>query len=82
MQANFSDTQCNADFISEACYLSKQKRTRIPLRTSVSTHAFDLVHCDVWGPFAKLTIQRHHYFLTIVDDYSRMTWLYLFTHKT
>lgn len=69
MKAHIPDTQCNVDLICEAYYLSNKKRASFPLRTSVSSHVFVLVHFDVWGPFAKPIVQGHHYFLTIVDDY-------------
>ena len=32
---------------------------------------------DVWGPFSILTTAGHRYFLTIVDDASRATWVFL-----
>lgn len=40
-----------------------------------SKHSFGLVHFDVWGPFKHVTIYRQRYFLTVVDDFSRFTWL-------
>ena len=45
-------------------------------------HCFDLVHCDLWGPFSVPTIDNCKYFLTIVDDFSRSTWVYLLKHKS
>ena len=43
---------------------------------------FDLVHCDLWGPFSVPTIEGYKYFLTIVDDYFRCTWVYLLKSKS
>ena len=43
---------------------------------------FDLIHCDLWGPFSTLTIDGYKYFLTIVDDFSRCTWIYLMKTKS
>lgn len=43
---------------------------------------FDLIHCDVWGLFSQSTYDGKVYFLTIVDDNSRFTWLYLLTTKS
>ena len=45
-------------------------------------HAFDLIHWDVWGPFAKATHDGFRYFLIIVDDATRSTWVYLMKSKT
>lgn len=35
----------------EICQLSKQVRLSFPTSSSVSQEIFDLVHCDVWGPY-------------------------------
>lgn len=43
---------------------------------------FELIHRDVWGPFSTASSSGAYYFLTIVDDYTRCTWLYLMKTKT
>ena len=43
---------------------------------------FDLIHCDVWGPFHTPTYHGKRFFLSLVDDHSRFTWVYLMTHKS
>ncbi|XP_070036827.1 uncharacterized protein LOC142166560 [Nicotiana tabacum] len=42
-----------------------------------STNAFNLMHIDVWVPYKNATFDGNKYFLTIVDDFTRMTWLFL-----
>ena len=37
---------------------------------------------DVWGPFSILTSNGYKYFLTIVDDASRATWIFLLKAKS
>ena len=37
---------------------------------------FELVHYDVWGPCPVLSSIVFKYFVTFVDDFSRVTWLY------
>ena len=66
----------------EVCHLAKQ--TRLPFgHSSIKTKApFDLIHCDIWGAFRVPSILGAHYFLTIVDDFSRHTWVYLMRHKS
>lgn len=49
---------------------------------SLSTNSFDLVHIDVWGPFNPSSVDGFRYFLTIVDDHSRYTWIYLLKSKS
>ena len=37
---------------------------------------------DVWGHFSILTFDGHKNFLTIVDDASKATWVFLLTAKS
>ena len=39
------------------------------------------MHCDIWGPHKTPTHFGKCFFLTIVDDYTRFTWLFLMNHK-
>ena len=42
---------------------------------------FDLVHCDVWGPYPVTAHYGYRYFLTLVDDYTCFTWVFLLKNK-
>lgn len=42
---------------------------------------FDLVHCNIWGPYKTKSYSGCHYFLTLVDDFNRTTWLFLIKNK-
>lgn len=64
------------------CPLAKQRRLSFPALNNVSEHIFDLIHCDIWGPFHAKTHAGYSYFLTLVDDRSRYTWVYLLKHKS
>ena len=63
------------------CPLAKQKRLSFPSQNNMSSHAFDLLHIDTWGPFSVSTTEGYKYFLTIVDDHTRVTWIYLMRTK-
>lgn len=64
------------------CPQSKQVRTFFPKFTSSTSSApFQLIHMDIWGPFNTPTYNGDRYFLTIVDDYSKETWVYLLQSK-
>jgi len=41
-----------------------------------------LIHVDIWGPYSIPSIHGHKYFLTIVDDYSRYTLIFLLKQKS
>ena len=79
---NSPNIKANKDFICEICPRAKQPRLPFSLRTTYSSHCFELIHVDIWGPFSIPSNNGSRYFLTIVDDYSRCTWLYLMQHKS
>ena len=41
----------------------------------MSCAPFDILHADLWGPFSTISTLGHKYFLTLVDDYTRFTWV-------
>ncbi|KAL5741578.1 hypothetical protein ACOSP7_028310 [Xanthoceras sorbifolium] len=67
----------------ESCQFAKHHRLssspRVNKRASVP---FALVHSDVWGPCPILSKPGFKYFVTFVDDYSRVTWLYLMKNRS
>ncbi|KAL4289778.1 hypothetical protein GQ457_14G021700 [Hibiscus cannabinus] len=64
------------------CPLAKQPRLSFPISTSRSSTPFELLHFDLWGPYRISTVHGHRFFLTIVDDHSRMTWVFLLRLKS
>jgi len=62
--------------------IAKQTRLKLPTGNSRSVFPFELVHMDLWGSYKIPTLYKKHYFLTIVDDYTRFTWLYLLPLKS
>lgn len=60
------------------------KLTKQPFPTSHShaAHAFELLHMDIWGPYRVASRGGHKFFLTIVDDNTRTTWVTLLKHKS
>ncbi|CAL1405238.1 unnamed protein product [Linum trigynum] len=79
----FSSIQnkCKVD-ACDSCIRAKQTRLPFP-RSSIRTNrCFELVHVDIWGGFKVPTQNSTRYFLTIVDDFSRATWVYLLSYKS
>ena len=72
----------NKSFDCTICPLAKQKRLSFPSSISSSSSCFDLVHADIWGPYSTPSLNGSKYFLTLVDDYSRCTWVYLMNNKS
>ncbi|XP_019155956.1 PREDICTED: uncharacterized protein LOC109152764 [Ipomoea nil] len=82
MLCGFHQTSWNKNLACDVCHFAKHKRSPFPISTSTTAGCFELIHLDIWGPFPVCSLQGQHYFLTIVDDYSRFTWLHLMRHKS
>jgi len=40
-----------------------------------------LLHIDLFGPSRTLNLSGKKYGLVIIDDYTRLTWVYFLAHK-
>ena len=67
--------------ICTICPSSRQSRLPFLSSSTKSKFAFDLLHVDIWGPYANKTYNGCQYFLTVVDEFTRMTWLLLMHNK-
>lgn len=65
----------------DVCPLAKQKRLSFTSNNHTSPNPFDLVHCDTWGPYHVPIHSGYRYLLTLVDDCTGFTWVYLMRHK-
>ncbi|GAU15708.1 hypothetical protein TSUD_307180 [Trifolium subterraneum] len=81
MHKSYPSISINKDCVCDVCHLAKQKKLSYSLSTSKSTKCFELLHMDIWGPYSTATLHGHKYFLTIVDDFSRFTWVILLKGK-
>ena len=43
---------------------------------------FYLIHSDVWRPCPTTTLNGFRYFVSFIDYFSRVTWLYLMKNKS
>lgn len=68
--------------ICQICPKAKHARNPFHSSTSRTNQTFDLIHVDTWGPYKDSTYNDYKFFLTVVDDFSRMTWVFLMKHKS
>jgi hypothetical protein len=47
----------------------------------VSSHPLELIFSDAWGPAPK-SVGRYKYYIIFMDDYSKITWIYLVKFKS
>ena len=80
-ELQISNGYTNCDHCS-VCHYAKQKRLPFISSNNMSDSPFNLIHCDIWGPFHRPTCEGFRYFFTIVDDCTRFTWIYLLHSKS
>ena len=66
----------------EVCFRTKQSQGEFMTSGNKAYHIFEMIHCDLWGPYKTHSLWGAHYFLNIVDDHSIGVWVYLLKDKT
>jgi transposase InsO family protein len=71
------------DRIYSACQARKQVGVRHPHKNIMTTdRPLELLHMDLLGPIAYISIGGSKYYLVIMDDYSRFTWVFFLQEKS
>ncbi|WVZ08185.1 hypothetical protein V8G54_021531, partial [Vigna mungo] len=69
-------------YMCDTCHRAKQKKLPFYDSNSNTMNISYLIHVDIWGPCNILSMRGFKYFLTIVDDFSRYTWLIPIPNKS
>jgi transposase InsO family protein len=79
----FPNVMCGVDknkLFCDACEFAKHTRSSYVSRGIRNVSPFVLIHSDVWTcPVVSISGMR--YFVTFIDCFSRMIWVYLMKHK-
>nr|GEU44493.1 putative reverse transcriptase, RNA-dependent DNA polymerase, Gag-polypeptide of LTR copia-type [Tanacetum cinerariifolium] len=67
--------------VCEVCHRVKQTRDPFPLYDHKAKGLGELIHLDLWGLYRVHSREGFKYFLTVVNDYSRVVWFYLVKAK-
>jgi hypothetical protein len=71
------------DRVCKACVLGKMHDSPHSSKTIISSkRILELLHVDLFDPPSHASLGGKKYYLVIVDDYSRYTWVYFFKHKS
>lgn len=65
----------------EVCELAKHQPVPYPLSINTSLSPIAIIHSDVWGPSRVISSSGARWFVTFIDDYSRVSWVYLLKDK-
>ncbi|KAM1806086.1 hypothetical protein ACFX11_029271 [Malus domestica] len=72
----------NTDSICTACKLGKASKLPFSILPCTTTRPFHLLHTDVWGPSPTSSCTGYKYYLIVVDDYTKYSWLYPLFYKS
>ena len=67
--------------VCDACEFGKHTRSTYAGIGLRSCEPFILIHSDVWGPCPVTSVSGFKWFVTFIDCYTRMTWIYMLRHK-
>lgn len=59
-----------------ACNKGKSHRLSFPTSVTYTLSPFELIHADVWGPAPIASFSGYKYYLLLVDDFTRYSWLF------
>ena len=61
--------------------LGKYTKTTFPSSDNKSAGVLDLIHLDLCGPMAFVSLRGFEFYVIFIDDYSRKTWNYFLWSK-
>ena len=71
------------DFFCDSCCEGKiHKQPFVKLETRKKRQPLELIHSDVCGKITPSSTGGGQYFLTLIDDSTRYTWIYILKHKS
>jgi hypothetical protein len=70
------------DFICSSCVISKMTRNSRPSTSRKDRSKLDLVHSDLSGPFPVPSYGNSLYYITLIDDATRVAWVRFMKQKS
>lgn len=69
-------------FNCDICQFSKHIRNSYSPRPYKSSNPFSTIHSDILGAFRMANVTGAHWFLILVDDHTRLCWVFLMKDKS
>ena len=71
-----------ANATCKKCHHGKQIEVEFKTKEYSTTNPLELVHTDLCGPMKTKGLEGELYFMLLVDDYTRMTWVCFLKKKS
>ena len=65
----------------EHCVFGKLHGSKFPKGVHRTKGTLDYIHFDCWGPSCFESLGGHRYFVSFINDFSRMTWVVIMKSK-
>lgn len=74
----------NKSISSLKCEICQFEHTRVPypLKPHIQSQPFSLIHSDLWRASRVKNITGARWFITFIDDHTRVCWIYLLKEKS
>ncbi|CAL8078779.1 unnamed protein product [Prunus armeniaca] len=71
------------DTVCEGCQFGKQHREWFPKNQAWrASTPLELIHMDLCGPMQTESLAGNKYFMLLINDFTRMTWVYFLRYKS
>ena len=68
--------------VCKHCQHGKQTRVGFKIKEHMNSYPLEIIHIDLCGPTKTKSLQGDHYFMLLIDDYIRMTWVAFLKEKS
>ena len=69
------------DGVCKGCAKGKNTKKTFPSSESKEKGILEIIHSDVCGMMSSMALSRYVYYVSFIDDFSRMTWIYFMNNK-
>jgi hypothetical protein len=69
------------NFVCSHCLAGKMHQLPFPKSVSITSRPLEIVHSDVWGPAPITSTNGTRYYVTFVDNFTKITWFFPLHHK-
>ncbi|KAH9696165.1 retrovirus-related pol polyprotein from transposon RE1 [Citrus sinensis] len=82
LQPHLFSTLNDLNFHCDICEMAKSHRTSYLPSLNKSLEPFVVIHSDVWGPAKVASLSKARFFVTFIDECTRMIWVSLLIKKS
>ena len=61
---------------------SKGHKNTYPPQPYKASRLFSMIHSDIWGPSRVPNLTKTKWFVSFIDDHTRICWVYLLKEKS